>query len=100
MMGLSAFGPHPQPDRYQTRQVHIIALQPKLPELPNLKYTKQILYHHIQRQQGILVSMKNAQPPKWSKDQSESGSRKAGIAAQNVEQDFMHLLDRALTVHH
>ena len=67
--------------------------------LPNLTYTKQILYRHIQKTQRILDSIKNAQHPRWSKDPSESGSRKAAIAANNLEQDFMHLLDRATTLH-
>ena len=67
--------------------------------LPNLKYTKQILSRHIQKTQRVLDSIKNAQHPKWPKDRSESGSRKAAIAAQSLEQDFMHLLDRANTLH-
>ena len=67
--------------------------------LPNLKYTKHILYHSIQKTQRVLDSIRNAQHPSWLKDESESGHRKAGIAAKNLEQDFLHLLSRAKTLH-
>jgi Mg2+ and Co2+ transporter CorA len=67
--------------------------------LPHLKYTKGILYRHIQKTQRILESVKNARYPTWPKDETESGSRKAAISAQSLEQDFKHLLDRAVALH-
>jgi Mg2+ and Co2+ transporter CorA len=60
--------------------------------LPHLKHTKNILYRHIQKTQRILESIKNAR-------YSESGKRKAAFSAQSLEQDFKHLLDRAVALH-
>jgi Mg2+ and Co2+ transporter CorA len=67
--------------------------------LPNLKYTKQMLYRYIQKTQRIIESIKNAKQDKWPKDSTEPGSRRAVSAAQNLEQDFQHLLDRAEMLH-
>jgi len=66
--------------------------------LLHLKYTKNILYRHIQKTQRILESIKNARYSTWPKDETESGKRKAAFSAQSLEQDFKHLLDRAVAL--
>jgi Mg2+ and Co2+ transporter CorA len=76
--------------------------QPKALEfqsLPHLKYVKDILYRHIQKTKRVLESIKNARHPAWPKDETESGSRKAKISAERLEQDFKHLLERAEALH-
>jgi hypothetical protein len=67
--------------------------------LPNLIYTRQILNRHIQRTQRVIESIKNARSSRWPQDRSKSGKVKAAIAAQSLEQDFSHLLDRATRLH-
>lgn len=66
--------------------------------LPNLKYTKEILYRHIQKIQQALNSMRNAKHPKWPKASNGTG-KKAKTAAEGLEQDFDHLLNRAKMLH-
>ena len=70
-----------------------------LQSLPNLRYTKHVLYQYIQKTQRVLNSIKNAQIPKWRKDRSETGTRKATHAVQDLEQDFTHLLKRGTSLH-
>ncbi|RSL62727.1 hypothetical protein CEP53_004673 [Fusarium sp. AF-6] len=65
--------------------------------LPNLKYTKEILYRHLQKTKQVLESIKNAQLSTWPKDDSDSN--KANIAAQSVDQDFQYILDRTINLH-
>ncbi|PGH34680.1 hypothetical protein GX50_02468 [[Emmonsia] crescens] len=68
--------------------------------LPNLKYTKDILYRHIQKIQRILNSIHNAQHFKWPRAGSEGGRKgRATTAAEGLEQDFSHLLNCAQTLH-
>ncbi len=64
--------------------------------LPNLRYTKQVLYRHIHATRRTLDSIRNASThPKWPRDTTDSGSRKATAAAQSLVRDFEHLLERA-----
>ncbi|KAK3328637.1 hypothetical protein B0T19DRAFT_196272 [Cercophora scortea] len=69
--------------------------------LPNLRYTKRMLYRHMQKLQRVLDSIQNGtEHPKWPKDRDSSTTNKAaGIAAQSVQQDFKHLLGRAEALH-
>ncbi|KAM4057225.1 corA-like Mg2+ transporter protein [Hirsutella rhossiliensis] len=67
--------------------------------LPNLTYMKQTLYQYIQKTQRTLDSIRSAQQGKWPTEQTDSGSRKAKSVAQNLEQDFQHLLNRADRLH-
>lgn len=66
--------------------------------LPNLKYTKEILYRHIQKIQQTLDSIRNAKHPDWPKAGTK-GRGKTKIAADAIEQDFTHLLGRAKMMH-
>jgi Mg2+ and Co2+ transporter CorA len=66
--------------------------------LPNLKYLQKILYGHIQKTQRVLDSINNTKSPKWPKDTSPSGKRRADAAVQSLEQDFEHLLKRTETL--
>ncbi|KAJ5623415.1 hypothetical protein N7490_012020 [Penicillium lividum] len=66
--------------------------------LPSLKYTKEILYRHIQKIQQTLDSIRNAKHPKWPKAGTK-GRDKTKIAADAIEQDFIHLLGRAEMMH-
>lgn len=52
--------------------------------LPNLKYLQKIL--------RVLDSINNTKSPKWPKDTSPPGKRRADAAVQSLEQDFKHLL--------
>lgn len=67
--------------------------------LPNLKYSKKILYRYIQKTERVLESIRNAtnKESRWPRpiDQTE----KARVTAQNIERDFEHLLKRAQTLH-
>ncbi|KAJ4402237.1 hypothetical protein N0V85_005347 [Neurospora sp. IMI 360204] len=67
--------------------------------LPNLKYSKKILYRYIQKTERVLESIRNAtnKESRWPRptDQTE----KARVTAQNIEHDFEHLLKRAQTLH-
>ncbi|RSL54937.1 hypothetical protein CEP54_009622 [Fusarium duplospermum] len=65
--------------------------------LPDLKYTKEMLYRHLQKTKQVLESIKNAQLSTWPKDDSDTN--KAYIAAQSVEQDFQYILDRMISLH-
>lgn len=65
--------------------------------LPDLKYTKETLYRHLQKTKQVLESIKNAQLPAWPKDDSDSN--KAAVAAQSVEQDFQYIRDRTISLH-
>lgn len=67
--------------------------------LPNLTYMKQTLYRYMKRTQRTLESIRSARQGKWPTDQSESGGRKVKSVAQDLEQDFQHLLDRAEQLH-
>jgi hypothetical protein len=66
--------------------------------LPSLKYTKEILYRHIQKTQQTLDSIRNAKHHKWPKAGTK-GRGKTKIAADAIEQDFIHLLGRAEMMH-
>lgn len=70
-----------------------------LQSLPNLKYLQKILYSHIQKTQRVLDSISNAKSPRWPKDTSSLGKRRAEAAVQRLEQDFKHLLNRTETLH-
>jgi len=67
--------------------------------LPSLKFTKSILQKHIQKTQRVLDNIKSAQNSKWPRDRSDHGFRKATAAAESLEQDFEHLLNRAKVLH-
>ncbi len=62
--------------------------------LSNLKYMKEILYHHIQKIQRVLNSMHNARNSKWPKADTED-SDKTRIVAKDLKQNFSHLLNHA-----
>jgi Mg2+ and Co2+ transporter CorA len=66
--------------------------------LPSLKYTKEILYRHIQKVRQTLDSIRNAKHPKWPKAGTK-GRGETRIAADAIEQDFIHLLGRAQMIH-
>jgi hypothetical protein len=70
--------------------------------LPSLRYTKQILYYHLASTRRALASIRAAAAhPKWPRDTSDSsgGARKAARAAQGLERDFAHLLERGEALH-
>lgn len=68
--------------------------------LPHLRYTKHILYRYIQSTRRALDSIRSATShPKWPRDTTTSGSRRASTAAQSLEHDFDQLLARAEALH-
>ncbi|KAK3947356.1 cora-like Mg2+ transporter protein-domain-containing protein [Pseudoneurospora amorphoporcata] len=71
--------------------------------LPNLKYSKKILYRHIQKTERLLGSIRHviSSESRWPKASSadHAKSEKARITAQRIERDFEHLLNRAETLH-
>ncbi|KAI1669666.1 CorA/Zinc transport protein ZntB [Pyrenophora tritici-repentis] len=67
--------------------------------LPNLRYTKAILYRHIQKIDQILTSIHNTKHPRWPKTKCAEGTKKAEVASGGLVQDFQHLKDRAHTLH-
>lgn len=70
----------------------------ELDSLPNLEYTREILYRHIQKIQQVLHSIQNPNHPKWRKASNDVG-RNAKTAAERLEQDFNHLHNQAETLH-
>ena len=75
--------------------------------LPNLKYTKQILYRYIQKTQRVLDSIENAKIPRWPKasdgctDPANPGKAQgpAHVASKSLVQDFKHLLSYSSALH-
>lgn len=67
--------------------------------LSDLKYAKHILYRHMQKLQQVLDSIHNTKHPKWPKANLDDGFRKVRVAADGLEQDFKHLLNRAEMLH-
>jgi len=68
--------------------------------LPNLRYTKRILIRYMQMTRRVLESIRTASAhSKWPRDASEACSRRTAVAAQGLEQDFGHLLERAEALH-
>ncbi|KAI0396024.1 hypothetical protein F5Y17DRAFT_151626 [Xylariaceae sp. FL0594] len=67
--------------------------------LPSLKFAKTILQKHIQKTRRVLDNIKSAQSSKWPRDRSDYGQRKTAAAAENLEQDFEYLLNRATALH-
>ncbi|EEU44958.1 uncharacterized protein NECHADRAFT_85226 [Fusarium vanettenii 77-13-4] len=65
--------------------------------LPDLKYTKEMLYRHLQKTKQVLESIRNTRLSTWPKDGSDSS--KADIAAKSVEQDYEHILERTISLH-
>ena len=70
--------------------------------LPNLKYTKKIVYRYIQKTERLLCDIRNAasSESRWPKASSadHAKSEKARITAQRIERDYEHLLKRAGTL--
>ncbi|KAK3392425.1 cora-like Mg2+ transporter protein-domain-containing protein [Sordaria brevicollis] len=71
--------------------------------LPNLKYTKKILYQYIQKTERLLASTRQviSSESRWPKASSadQAKSEKAMNTAQRIVKDFEHLLKRANTLH-
>lgn len=71
--------------------------------LPNLKYTKKILYRYVQKTERLLASTRQviSSESRWPKASSadQAKSEKARKTAQRIEKDFEHLLERAETLH-
>ncbi|KAL4939102.1 hypothetical protein BDV06DRAFT_199476 [Aspergillus oleicola] len=70
----------------------------ELVDLQNLRYTRQILYRHIQKIEQVQSSIHNARQRKWSKSRSRN-KHKANSSADAIESDFKHLLSRAEKLH-
>lgn len=67
--------------------------------LPNLTYAKHILYEHIKKIQEVVDSIRSAKHPKWPKAEATEDAVKAQLAAEGVEKDYIHLLNRAEMLH-
>lgn len=71
--------------------------------LPNLKYSKKILYRYIQKTERSLGSIQHviSKDSQWPKASSadHAKSEKARKTAERIERDFVHLLARAETLH-
>ncbi|KAH7633199.1 cora-like Mg2+ transporter protein-domain-containing protein, partial [Sordaria sp. MPI-SDFR-AT-0083] len=67
--------------------------------LPNLKYSKKILYRYIQKTERVLESIRNATNKESCWPRPTYHTEKARVTAQNIEHDFEHLLKRAQTLH-
>ena len=64
--------------------------------LPKIKYVKNILYRHIQHIKETIASIQNTRHPKWPKGtrKPKGKDQKAARAAEALDQDFHHLLER------
>ena len=67
--------------------------------LPNLKYTKSILYRHIQKIEQVLDSIRNTDDKKWPKPDASEAIKKADGASRDLTQDFENLKNRAQMLH-